>query len=90
MNNLKPEKCISVKEYIIEIIEVRRMAKLYYNRIINDIISGQELTEGIAKELEKLFNINYKIFLNIDNAYKIEQRYLKRKRLQKIKKENKK
>lgn len=86
VNEYKPDKCSSLKDYIIEIIEDRGLARLYYNRIISDIISGnKEVTKGIAMELEKLFSINYKIFLDIDSMYKLEQRYLKRKKMQKIK-----
>ena len=85
MTNLKSEKCASVKEYVIEIIEDREQSILYYNRLIRDIIKGCEITKRIAMELEKLFGIKYKIFLYIDSMYKLEQRHLKRKCMQKIK-----
>jgi len=87
MTNLKAKKCASIKDYIIEIIEDRGQGKLYYNRMISDIINGCEITKGIAIELEKIFDIHYKIFLDIDSMYKIEQRYLKLKHMQKIKTE---
>lgn len=78
-------KCDSVKDYIIELIEYQQKGQLYYNGMISDIINGRELTEAMARKLEKLFNINYKIFQSVDRMHKIEQKYIKRKYMQKIK-----
>jgi hypothetical protein len=75
-------KCQSIQEYIHEIIEAEEKYTLYFNATIQQILNGCKITEEIAELLGGLLDVQpWQIFMQVDQMYKIEQRYLKRKHI---------
>ena len=79
MNTYKPDYCISVSDYIYEIITERKLDHLFSDSFLSKLdtlLKTEPLTEKQARRLERVFKIDKQIFLEMDRMYRIEQEYL--------------
>ncbi len=79
-NTYKPDYCVSVSDYIYDIITTRKLEYLFGDSFLHKLhkqLETEPLTEKQARRLERVFNIGKTIFLEMDRMYRIEQKYLK-------------
>jgi len=80
-------KCLSIQDYITELIEAEEKYTLYFNDTVKNIMAGKQITLKDARILSDLLKVQpSEIFLAVDSMHKIEKRYLKRKKMFDIKK----